>query len=72
MDYLDLPIDAQNKLAELEGMSRTEYIAHLEYLANETLEQFEARIATTPPKDWTDADTKHLLNKMSVNPQLEQ
>lgn len=69
MNYLDLPIEAQNKLAELEGMSRDEYIAHLEYLANETLTQFEARLKTMPIPD---ADTPHLLNKMSVNPQLEQ
>ena len=73
MDYLDLPMKAQIMLAELEGMTREQYIKHLDYLENETVEQFEARLAATPlPEGWTDADTRHLLNKMSVNPQLEE
>lgn len=75
--YLYYSIEQQNALAERKGITRDEYITRLkdyeDYLENETVEQFEARLAATPlPEGWTDADTRHLLNKMSVNPQLEE
>lgn len=70
MDYLDLPMKAQIMLAKLEGMTREEYIKHLDYLANETDEQFEERMKNTPKSDyWTEENIKQFVNKMSVNPQ---
>jgi hypothetical protein len=75
--YPYFSIAEQNRLAEIKGITRDEYMVRLkayeDYLENETVEQFEARLAATPlPEGWTDADTRHLLNKMSVNPQLDE
>jgi hypothetical protein len=71
MEFLDLPMDIQIKIAKLEeGMTRDEYIAHLDYLANETMEQFDERLKNAPANDfWTEERKKHFINKMSVNPQ---
>ena len=70
MDFLDLPIETQKKIAELDSMTLEEYIKELEYLENETLEQFENRIANTPESGyWTEENKKRFINKMSVNPQ---
>lgn len=70
MNFLDLSVEAQTKIAELEGMSIEEYIKQLEYLANETIEEFDVRLKDIKkPKGWTEADTKLFVNKMSFNPQ---
>jgi hypothetical protein len=70
MEFLDLSMEAQIKTAEFEGMTRDEYIAYLDYLANETMEQFEERLKNaTPSGYWTEENKKRFINKMSVNPQ---
>jgi hypothetical protein len=65
MEYLDLPMEAQIKLAEYDGMTREEYIKHLDYLANETMEQFEARLKTMPPSKLTKEEAQAFAEKMS-------
>ncbi len=65
MDYLDLPMDAQIKLAELDGMTRDEYIKHLDYLENETIEQFEERLKAMPKSKLTPEEAAHFVEKMS-------
>lgn len=65
MEYLDLPMEAQIKLAEYDGMTREEYIKHLEYLANETMEQFEARLKAMPPSKLTKEEAQAFAEKMS-------
>ena len=73
MEFTDLSMDAQIKTAEFYGMTLDEYVAHLDYLANETMEQFDERLKNAPPNDfWTEERKKHFINKMSVNPQLEE
>jgi predicted metal-binding transcription factor (methanogenesis marker protein 9) len=65
MEYLDLPMDAQIKLAEYDGMTREEYIKWAEYLANETMEQFEERLKTMPPSKLTKEEAQAFAEKMS-------
>jgi hypothetical protein len=65
MEYLDLPMEAQIKLAEYDGMTSEEYIKHLDYLANETMEQFEARLKTMPPSKLTKEEAQAFAEKMS-------
>jgi len=66
MEYLDLPMEAQIKLAEYDGMTREEYIKHLDYLANETMEQFDERMKNMPSDpNWTEEKEKAFVEKMS-------
>jgi hypothetical protein len=67
-------VEKQASLAKLEGISRDEYLVRLkeyeDYLANETVEQFEERMQNTPKSDyWTEETIKQFVNKMSINPQ---